>query len=468
MKDLTAGSIHKTFFLISIPIILSSLLNSAFGMIDTSIAGLFLGAKGLAALGATTSFFFLGNSIFYGLTYGVSTSVAKMFGAHQYERLRSVFYSNLLLIVGATVLIALGFIPLWRPIFSFLNVDPLITDDARDYFFCLCLIMLPNMVQHYCTFCSNSLGETKFPLYVSIFGSLLNIGGNLLSVAVLDLGVLGLGLASLFSSCVSSLLLLWHFCRYFKKIGASKHPYRFRWKHITSLLSYSLPNMFQQSAMYVAALFLAPITNGLGYTAVAALSIINRIENLHSQIYYASARTAGNYVAQCVGAKKYEKIRPALGVAFLQAFLFFLPILIAVWCFPQVVCRLFIDEAAEPAVTSYVTLYIRRFLPFIVLNVVCGVFHSVFRGIKSNRHMIISTCLSAFSKVLIAYPLAARYGLIGYIISGLAAWALECCYIGVIFFTGLWVPKSIRKNVLTSKKRDTSESTAEHKPPVSV
>lgn len=66
MKDLTSGNIYKAFFLFSIPLILSSILSQAFGIIDTSIAGLFLGSKGLAALGASSSAIVVVEAFFWG------------------------------------------------------------------------------------------------------------------------------------------------------------------------------------------------------------------------------------------------------------------------------------------------------------------------------------------------------------------------------------------------------------------
>lgn len=454
MRDLTTGSIHKNFLRFSIPIILSSILSTAFGLIDTSIAGLFLGAKGLAALGATVSFFTLGESIFYGLTYGVSIAIAKMFGAQKYSRLKSVFYSNALLTIGLSSLLAIIFIPLWRPVFSFLNVESVIEVDARNYYFCLCLHMLPSTVNFYCTSCSNSIGETTYPLYLSIIGSLLNVGGNLLAVTVLDLGVLGLGLATLLSSYVVMLLHLLRFRTYFKKMGIQNERYRFRAEHITSVLSYSLPNIFQQSSMYVAGLLMSPIRNALGYTAIAAMSIVSRIQLVHSTIYYASARTAGNYASQCIGAKKYHKIRPAIGVAMLQACMFFVPLLIAMWLFPHAVCSIFIDESAEPGVVSAVLLYIKRFLPFILFNMICAVFHSIFRGVKSNHHLIISSMLSAIVNLIASFLLAPMYGITGLYISSAMSWITECLYILAVYCTGIWVPKEIRKKVLRSPKKE--------------
>lgn len=457
MKDLTSGNIHKNFFLFTIPVVLSSLLSVAAGIIDTSIAGLFLGSRGLAATGATTSFFLLFEAIFFGISYGVTTATAKLFGAKQYSRLKSVFYSNALLIVGATSCLAILFIPLWRPVFSFLNVDPLITSEAHQYYICLCLYLVPAMVNHYCNLIFNSIGESKIPLYITVLISILNIFGNLASVTVLNLGVLGLGLSTVISSSIGSVLFLKHFHSCCKKMNVSKERYRFRWEHITSLLSYSIPNIIQQSAMYFIGLLVSPLINGLGYIAIAVNSITGRLHSINSNIYYASARTAANYISQCVGAKKYRKIRSSLGVAMLQACIFFVPIVIFMWCFPSLICHIFVDSEAEASVTYYVTVYLRYYLPFVVLNMVCGVFHSVFRAIKSNAHLIVSTGLSSVAKLVACYFFIPVYGIPGIFLSTVVSWCIELLYIGVVFFSGLWVPKSIRKEVLHPKKEPEEE-----------
>ena len=219
MKDLTTGSIHKNFLYFAIPIMLTSLLSTTFGMVDTAIAGLFLGSKGLAALGATTSFFGLIESVCYGLIYGVSMVIAQTFGAKQYSRLRTIFLSNLLITVVFLSVLAAVAIPLWRPVFAFLNVDPEITKEAHIYYVAFCMYMVFAIINHYCLSCSHSIGETTFPLYVSILGSLINIGGNLLSVTVLDLGILGIAISTVVSAALCSVLHLLRFRNYFKKIG---------------------------------------------------------------------------------------------------------------------------------------------------------------------------------------------------------------------------------------------------------
>lgn len=458
MKDLTSGSIHKNFLAFSIPIILSSILSTTLGMVDTAVAGLFLGTRGLAALGATVSFFTLLESFFFGLAYGVSVAVANSFGAKQYSRLRSIFLSNLLLTVVSVSLLSALAIPLWRPIFSFMNIDPAITEDARIYYFALCIYVIFTLVNHYCTMCSHAIGETSFPLVISLSCSVMNIVGNLLSVTVLDIGIFGLGLSTVISTAFGTLLHMLRFHRHFKKMGTHREPYRFRWEHVTSLFSYSIPNILQQSSIYVINFLTAPIYNGLGYVAVAVLSIRNRLQSVLTTVYYASARTAGNFTAQCVGAKKYHKIRPAIGVAMLQACCFFVPIMLLMWLFPEAVGSLFIDESAEVEVARYLHIYIRQFLPFLLMHMVCAVFHSIFRGIKSNRHLIVSTAISGVVNLLACLILAPICGLIGIFISSTLSWLIECVYILVVYLSGLWIPKPIRSEIIRAKKRTSDET----------
>ena len=68
MKDLTQGNIYKVFIFFAIPLVLSGLLSQAYGVINTMIAGKFLGEDGIAAIGSTNSFTELISSVFWGFS----------------------------------------------------------------------------------------------------------------------------------------------------------------------------------------------------------------------------------------------------------------------------------------------------------------------------------------------------------------------------------------------------------------
>lgn len=447
MRDLTQGNIHTTFLKFSIPIVLSAILSSAFGIINTSIAGKYLGDVGLAATGATSAFITFLQSFYYGVAYGISVYAAKLFASKRYRELRESLYSNLLFVALTAVGFAVVLLPLYRPIFHFLKVEDVIWADTRTYFVLLLLHMLPSMCNQCMLYACNAMGETTFPFYMSVLSAVLTIAGNIASVAWLNMGVLGLGLSNIVSSAVVMLLYLLRFRKYFRELGVGREPFRFCPHAVKHLFSYSLPNIFQQGAMYVCSLLRAPLQNSLGYTVIASMSIIGNITNLHDTVYYAAARTSGNYLSQCMGARKYNRFHQAVGVALYQGLLACLIVMAVVSCFPEPIAQFFINEEADPAVLENVVQYIRWYLPFLLLHVVGAVFHSVFRGVKSGTNLIVSSLLCAVVNLLASYILTPRMGIVGLHISQIIAWSCELLYIAVVYFSGLWLPKELRAEV---------------------
>ena len=110
------------------------------------------------------------------------------------------------------------------------------------------------------------------------------------------------------------------------------------------------------------------------------------------------------------------------------------------------------NEETEAEVIKNVVYYIKIFLPFISVHAVSNIFHSIFRGIKSNRHLFISTTVCSIVGIIAAYILCPIMGITGYYLQAIVAWGAECVYIAVVYFTGLWIPKEIRPMI--SKKRE--------------
>ena len=458
MKDLTQGNMYKNFFLFSIPIVLSSLLSSAFGIINTSIAGLFLGAEGLAATSATTSFILIVEAIYFGHGYGLSVYAANLFGAKNYEKLKRMLYSNVFLTFASIALLSLISILLSNPILHFLNVEDAIFEPSRQYFCLICIQMVIAMCSHMFVTCCHSMGETTFPLIMSFLSAALTVVGNVLTVAVFHLGVVGMGLSTIAVSLLIFVGYWFRFRKYFRELGVGTSIPRFSWADVRGIFSYSLPNIVQQSSLYVTSLLYAPVQNGLGYLAVAAISVTGRIQSLHTTLYYSASKTAGNYIAQCVGAQKFHQIKKAVVAALIQGAFFFLCMFIPVFLFPDAIASLFLDKQAEPVVFGYVIDYIRLYLPFLFLHVFCGIFHSILRGIKSNAHLILTSLLGAVGKMVFAIILAPLMGVYGIFLAAVIGWGLECVYILVLCITGLWVPRAWRRRVLKPQAEEVQRS----------
>ncbi len=453
MKDLTQGNIYKSFFFFSIPIVLSSLLSSAFGVINTSIAGQFLGAEGLAATNISSPYTNVIILIGNGYSYGFSILAGNLFGAKNYERLRRTLCSNLLAISLAFVVICGLSIAFATPIFRFLRVEEQIWTASKQYFILTCLNLIVWQMTSMCLYCCHAMGETKFPLFVSFAATGLTVIGNLLTVAVFDWGVVGIGASSILANAVALIYYSIYFRKAFRKLGLTGVAVRPSFADVKVLATYSLPNMVQQVAMGGTALAIAPVRNGLGYLVVAAFSVASRLQGYLQTFYYSASKTASNYIAQCVGAEKYHKIKKAVRVSILQGFVFFAVFFVPIYLFADFTCALFVNRATDPEVFEYLRLYVRIYLPFISLHVFCGIFHSILRAVKSNGHLIGTTLGGGVVTLLATLWLAPDFGIHGVFAASAIGWGFECLYVLVIWVTGLWLPPALRSKVLNRKTK---------------
>lgn len=447
MKDLTQGNIYKNFFFFSIPIVLSSLLTSAFGVINTSIAGQFLGAEGLAATSIASPYTNVILLICNGYSYGFSVLAGNLFGAKSYDRLRRMLYSNLLAACVGVGIIGLLSIVFLNPIFQFLKVEAHIWDASKWYFILTCIQTVVWQMNSMFLYCCHAMGETKFPLFASFLTTGLTVVGNLLTVALFDWGVVGIGLSTILANVVVFVCYWLRLRKYFCQLGVGDKRISLSFADVKALASYSLPNIVQQVAMGGAALVVAPLRNGLGYLVVAAFSVADRLKAYLQGFYYSASKTASNYIAQCVGAEKYHKIKKAVFVSILQGFAYFAILFIPMYLFADFTCGLFVNRTTDPEVFGYLHLYIRIYLPFISLHVFCGIFHSIFRAVKSNAHLIATSLGGAVVTILATILLTADFGIHGLFAACAIGWGFECLYIVVLLLTGWWLPASLRAKV---------------------
>lgn len=452
MKDLTSGNIYKAFFLFSIPLILSSVLSQAFGIIDTSIAGLFLGSKGLAALGASSAAIAVVEAFFWGMNAGIGVYLSSSFGAKDYEGFKKIVVSNRIFVFAATSSLALLAIILNGPILKFLNVEDVIFIDSRNYFILMFINMPFALSNHLFVYTFSSMGMSSFPLYMSLTSSVINVVGNILSVTVLDIGVIGLGLSTVISTVVAFLLYNIKIKKCYKEMGVDRLTCHFNFKYVKRVFPAAIPNGIQQLSMYLAGFIISPIKNSLGYIAIASLSIVGRVESLMQLFYGNCARAISTFIPQCVGAKKYHKIKKAIGVSFVQSLSFVIPVMLVIWLFPQIICSLFFNSETEAEVIQNVVTYIKIFLPFMLFHAISNAFHNVFRGLKNSTQLLTSTSLCSVASIILSFILCPIMGIKGYYLQAVLSWVVECIYIAIIYISGHWVPKDLRPLILKKKE----------------
>ena len=445
MKDLTSGNVYKTFFLFGLPMVLSGLLSQMYGIIDTSIAGKLIGETGLAATGVTSPLTTFLSSVYWGYGVGFSIYIAKLFGSGEYRKIRravALSFAIQLAFTAVMVAVCLGF---HKQIFRLLNVEESLTEEAYAYYSVyvagLCFIVF----NHSFLCILNAFGIGGFQLWMSVAATVLNIGGNILLVKM-GMGVRGLAISSVFAGVAVDILYMFKLRSCYKEMGVADGKFSAKAQEFGESFAYSMPNMAQQMVMYLSSLLLSPLVNGLGKEAPAAYSVALTIFNLIGAVYSNSSKALSNYAAQCMGVKKYDRIKKGLGAGAIQGLAFSLPFLLVCAIFPQQVCSLFFKEDASEITKNYAVLFARVYAPMMILYGTNNLFHALFRGTKASVCLFTSTLWGATVRYAASALFIAKYGMNGFYLGWAISWAAEAVYAVILYLTNAWSPvKKMKK-----------------------
>ena len=142
------------------------------------------------------------------------------------------------------------------------------------------------------------------------------------------MGVLGAAIATVFAAFLVMIFYIVSFAKMFKNLKVSLGGLYFSSIELGTSVAYAFPNMLQQSVMYFCTAFISPLTNLCGESAIAGFTVGMKFYDLNAGVYQNANKTVTNYVAQCVGAKKYLSIKKGIRWGFLQTLMFLAPFLL--------------------------------------------------------------------------------------------------------------------------------------------
>lgn len=196
MRDLTKGSIIRLMLLFSLPILLGSLFQQAYNLVDIIIVGKKLGELSLSAVGSTTAVVSLMFNIINGLCTGFAIPVAKHYGANDMNKVRRtvagmITYSAIITAVIMALMysiVDIGSIVLQNGI-NGLGTGIISAHTAARKIFSFTIMPFSAISATLVTFVSQNLGAGKFDrIKKSIkYGLLIGYGWSTLAVLIVYL-----------------------------------------------------------------------------------------------------------------------------------------------------------------------------------------------------------------------------------------------------------------------------------------
>lgn len=407
--DLTEGKISRSLLLFALPMMAGNLLQQFYNIADTLIVGRVLGSNALAAVGSAYTLMTFLTSIFLGLSMGSGALFSIYKGKNDQDSLRNAIVHAFALIMAVTVLLnVLVYIGI-DPILHFLRVPDEVWDGMKAYLLVIFAGIIATSLYNYFSCLLRALGNSTIPLVFLAVSAVLNIGLDLLFVAVLPWGIRGAALATVIAQYVSGIGITLYVLLKCRDLLPSGKDLHFNRQILGEIGNLSSITCIQQSVMNFGILMVQGLVNSFGPVVMAAFAAAVKIDTFA----YLPVQDFGNaystFIAQNYGAGKKDRIRKGTRESFLISFLFCIVISAAVCIFAAPLMRIFVS-AKETAVIASGVHYLRIEGAFY-----CGIgclflLYGYYRAVKKPGMSVILTVISLGTRVALAYILSAYIG----------------------------------------------------------
>ena len=421
--DLTKGKISRCLILFALPMIAGNLLQQFYNIADTLIVGRVLGKNALAAVGSAYTLMTFLTSVFLGLSMGSGALFSIYKGKGSDRELRLAVVHAFGLIMGITVVLNVAVYLFTDPILIFLRVPDEVYGGMKTYLLVIFAGLMATSLYNFFSCLLRALGNSSVPLIFLAISAVLNIGLDLLFVAVLPWGIGGAAFATVTAQYVSGIgimLYVFHSCR---DLFPGKNELHYDRGILKEIVNLSSLTCLQQSVMNFGILMVQGLVNSFGATVMAAFAAAVKIDTFA----YLPVQDFGNafstFVAQNYGAGNKERIRKGTRDAFAMSVAFSIVSSALVCLFASPLMRIFVS-GKETAVIAAGVRYLRIEGAFY-----CGIgclflLYGYYRAIKRAEMSVVLTVISLGVRVLLAYALAPVIGEVGIWIAIPIGWAL--------------------------------------------
>ena len=314
IKDMTTGKPLPLIISFALPLMVGNIFQQLYTVVDTMVVGKALGVDALAALGATDWLYWMWLGMIQGVTQGFGILMAREFGAKQYENLRSVVGSSVVLsALSAVLLLVLGQ-TVAEPVLRLLNTPPEIMDWALLYLRIMFLGIPVVMVYNLLATILRSLGDGQTPLYAMIVAALSNIVLDILFVLVFRWGIAGAAAATLIAQGISSVYCLGKIRR-IRILALKKEHFALEPAKARRLLSLGSPMAAQNAIIAIGGMIIQGVVNGYGVAFIGGFTAANKLYGVLEIAATSYGYAMITYVGQNLGAGEIRRIKAGMGRA---------------------------------------------------------------------------------------------------------------------------------------------------------
>lgn len=420
-KEMTAGPVLPLIFHFTLPLLLGNLLQQTYSLVDAAIVGKFLGIDALASVGASSSVIFLILGFCNGCSCGFGIPVAQKFGARDYGMMRKYVAVSLKIALVLAVAVAVVTSICCADILRMMQTPENIFRDAYLYL-AVTFAGVP------CTFLYNllssiirALGDSKTPFWFLLFSTVLNILLDLFCILVLDWGVTGAAIATVFSQGVSALLCYFYMYRHFGILKSRPEERVFQGRIARNLLAIGLPMGLQFSITAVGSIMLQSANNALGTACIAAFTAGIRIKMFFLCAFESLGIAMATYCGQNYGAGQPLRIWQGIKASVLMMTVYAAATFLILQFGARTLALLFVDPS-ETEILSDTELFLHiAGIFFPMLGLLCILRYSI-QGAGYTGIAMFSGVAEMIARISVSWFAVPVYGYLAVCLGDPSAW----------------------------------------------
>lgn len=433
-RDLTEGNPMKLVLRFAVPLLFGVLFQQFYSFVDTAIVGRYLGAAKLAAVGATGSVNFLVIGLCLGMCSGFSIPIAQAFGAKDISLLRRTVWHAILLSASMSLLFAAASSILCKPLLRLMNTPAEILEDSANYIRIIFLAIPCCVLYNMASGILRALGDSKTPVLFLVLASLINIVLDLFLILLCDLDVAGAAWATAASQLLSGLGCVIFMIRNFPILHLQKEDRRFSGKMCLKMLGVGLPMGLQFSITAIGSVIVQWSVNGLGVSAVAAVSAAGKISAFFVCVFDALSSTVATFASQNIGARKLNRVREGLKAAAKLGTVYCVAAFSLIFLFAREMLSIFVDPNAESSVMEMGIRFLRInasfYIPLLFVNIV----RLCIQGIGYTRAAMFAGVFEMIARTTVALFLVPVLGFTGACLANPMAWIMADLFLIPCYF----------------------------------
>lgn len=445
-RDWTQGRLIDNLLALSWPIIISSALATLGPTVDMIWVGK-LGSASVAGVGLAGLSVQLVNSLLMGLFAGLRAMVARFIGANDIQNAGNVTKQAIVVNLLFSIFMAILGIFFANQIMAVFGVNPGVVTEGAAYLRIQFVGMVAMGLVMMTTSTMQASGDTMNPMKISIFFRILHV--SLCPFLVFGwwifpkMGVSGAALTGVISQTLGGAVGLWYLFSGRTRLQLTLRGFHFDANLIWRLIKIGLPASINGMERSIVGLVMMTFITPFGTMAIAAHTIMTRVEMFVMMPGMGFGQAAGVLAGQNMGANELKRAEKSgwLGVGLTEAAMLIFSAAMAIWA-PQLVSIF----NSEPGVVEIGSTFLRIAAVGFIFMGFAAVLADCLNGVGDTMIPMIAGLVSMWlMQIPLAYflPKWTDLGVFGVRWAMVAALAARSITYVIYFKAGRWQRKKI-------------------------